>query len=591
MTHQSAIVCPTCRSTTALAHDGVRTLARNFTLVRMLELLEIQESKQFDCGDCDERDTGGAVNRCLECSLFLCRECTRYHGRRRDTKNHQLITISEFKAKAEELHQPTQDVLNLYCPKHKGEHLRLYCVTCEQLICRDCTMIDHVRPEHRYVFVHEAGHHHRQALESALELTARRVPRAEDLIRITDCMIDEVTARARDVEAEVRACLQQQRYQLLMREEELVASIHTLRNTKEKMLHAHKEALELFLGNVRSSCDFTRRILTEGTASEVLATKAQILRQLSTLSSKELNEKLPVDSSLYFLANTQAFAEIVETFATVTVSSSFPPLCQVIGDGVSEATVGKPASFTIITFDTQGEKRDAGGDIISVKVEHPNQEPSSATATFDEHMSLSIEDNANGTYFVQFTPTIASNHAFIHVSIQSTPISNSPFSLEVHKAEVGVAQLPVPATTDAEPPASAPIAVPSPESPKSALIEPEMSSAPPETSTQPPILAASPSQDQEGAMVEFARGNVTMLSGAEPATSASSAEPEDVKGAPPAPSPSDEQASVRDQGDREQGAGEGTMPERDRAPRRGARAGPGGLATTATVAVAAALAK
>lgn len=65
----------------------------------------MQESKKFDCDDCDERDVSGAVNRCLDCQKFLCKECSRFHVRRRETKSHSLISISEFKAKAEVLTQ------------------------------------------------------------------------------------------------------------------------------------------------------------------------------------------------------------------------------------------------------------------------------------------------------------------------------------------------------------------------------------------------------------------------------------------------------------------------------------------------------
>jgi hypothetical protein len=37
-------------------------------------------------------------------------------------------------------------------------------------------MIDHVRPEHRYIFVHEAGANHRMEIVSALKRTNERVP-------------------------------------------------------------------------------------------------------------------------------------------------------------------------------------------------------------------------------------------------------------------------------------------------------------------------------------------------------------------------------------------------------------------------------
>jgi hypothetical protein len=78
----------------------------------------------------------------------------------------------------------------------------------------------------------------------------------------------------------------------------------------------------------RSSCDFTNRLLDEGTEAEVLATKIQIKKQLGLLATKELSDSPPVDAAVHFYANTQALGEVVNSFASVTASSSFPPLCQ-----------------------------------------------------------------------------------------------------------------------------------------------------------------------------------------------------------------------------------------------------------------------
>jgi hypothetical protein len=243
----------------------------------------------------------------------------------------------------------------------------------------------------------------------------------------------EINARARDVETEVRTCLQQQRYQLTLVEERLVAAVRQLREKKEKILSSHREAFDLYLANVKSSCDFTQRILSEGTAAEVLATKVQIKRQLQLLSEKELSEKLPVDASLHFYANTQALSEIIDAFASVTASSSFPPLCQ--AEGLRFAFVGLKSQFRIITFDQVGERRDAGGDHIAIKVERPSEaKTSSLSASADDNSSVEIEDLADGTYMVSFCPS-TSGVLLIHVDIQVTPISSSPFKVVCFDSE------------------------------------------------------------------------------------------------------------------------------------------------------------
>eukprot|EP00615_Pteridomonas_danica_P003869 CAMPEP_0114330546 /NCGR_PEP_ID=MMETSP0101-20121206/1827_1 /TAXON_ID=38822 ORGANISM="Pteridomonas danica, Strain PT" /NCGR_SAMPLE_ID=MMETSP0101 /ASSEMBLY_ACC=CAM_ASM_000211 /LENGTH=91 /DNA_ID=CAMNT_0001460601 /DNA_START=552 /DNA_END=824 /DNA_ORIENTATION=- len=91
-------------------------------------------------------------------------------------------------------------------------------------------MIDHTRPDHRYIFVHEAGATHRMEIVAALKRTVDRIPYAEKLIQDADDLMIDINHRCEDVEAEVRTCLQQQRYQLQIKEEQLIETVRQLRN-------------------------------------------------------------------------------------------------------------------------------------------------------------------------------------------------------------------------------------------------------------------------------------------------------------------------------------------------------------------------
>ena len=101
-----------------------------------------------------------------------------------------------------------------------------------------------------------------------------------------------------------------------------------------------------------------------------------------------------VNASLHFYANTQALGEIIQDFASVTASSSFPPLCQATGEGLKNGIVNKKATFRVITFDQQGEKRFAGGDSVSIRVDNPSAKGSAA----------SLSNGAVITSFTDFTP-------------------------------------------------------------------------------------------------------------------------------------------------------------------------------------------
>ncbi|KAL2079845.1 hypothetical protein ACEWY4_023638 [Coilia grayii] len=103
------------------------------------------------CGGCDCSTVEGC---CVECGEALCVECVSAHRRVRMTRDHTIhtqITTSGFAWKK-------------YCPIHKDEPYKLYCLTCAQLTCRDCQLMLH--RNHSFQFVGEVVSERRQKLEA-----------------------------------------------------------------------------------------------------------------------------------------------------------------------------------------------------------------------------------------------------------------------------------------------------------------------------------------------------------------------------------------------------------------------------------------
>ena len=62
------------------------------------------------------------------------------------TKIVKLATLAELKeGGAKQLERKR------YCSDHEGEELKLYCRTCQEVICRDCTIVTH--KQHDYTFI------------------------------------------------------------------------------------------------------------------------------------------------------------------------------------------------------------------------------------------------------------------------------------------------------------------------------------------------------------------------------------------------------------------------------------------------------
>ena len=122
-------------------------LPTNFFLSNLVSMVAFHgdsESRNLECDNCDNGDP--AAHRCITCSHFLCEFCTQAHRRGRSTRLHTLKSLEEaIKMGSVAMTKPS------VCGEHDGEVRKLFCETCEEAICRDCTILEH--RDHKCSFV------------------------------------------------------------------------------------------------------------------------------------------------------------------------------------------------------------------------------------------------------------------------------------------------------------------------------------------------------------------------------------------------------------------------------------------------------
>eukprot|EP00961_Rhodomonas_salina_P115746 1557937-Rhodomonas_salina.1 len=169
--------CPTCREPCELAAADVRL---NFAMFCVVEAKLIASGEcRLVCQDCDEESD--AVNHCTDCNLLLCQICSDHHDRSKRFRTHALVSVSEIRDKR--LAAPKG---KRFCEKHTQKELRLYCTTCEMLVCDDCCLItDH--KSHDFNLLGEVAGEHRQLLrDEAQRLHAATQPLKEAIALITE---------------------------------------------------------------------------------------------------------------------------------------------------------------------------------------------------------------------------------------------------------------------------------------------------------------------------------------------------------------------------------------------------------------------
>ena len=140
------VTCPKCRKVHGIPAGGLTAFLTDFIEAHGVEARRLGNATQY-CGECGER--GPLSHFCSDCQKHLCSECgLGLHKKLKIYNGHKVYSPAETtvsKLSSKPLH---------YCPVHKAEVLKLYCETCEKVVCRDCTLVEH--RQHNYKFIQDA---------------------------------------------------------------------------------------------------------------------------------------------------------------------------------------------------------------------------------------------------------------------------------------------------------------------------------------------------------------------------------------------------------------------------------------------------
>ncbi|KAJ7392722.1 Tripartite motif-containing protein 45 [Desmophyllum pertusum] len=143
------------------------------------------------------------------------------------TKTHRLLSLEEAKEEG-----PIAVVRPAFCKEHEGEMLKLFCETCDEAICRDCTSWSN--------------------RETTNTLLSRLLFQRNRLCK------------------KVITCFQELTTHLNTRCEELIHDIEEFKMSKLKSLEIQQGELETALGSVGKQCkNFTERALENGSEVEI----------------------------------------------------------------------------------------------------------------------------------------------------------------------------------------------------------------------------------------------------------------------------------------------------------------------------------
>lgn len=233
-------------------------------------------------------------------------------------------------------------------------------------------------------------------------------------------MAEQVEIKAKVVQTEVKALVLRHKKALEERECELLWKVEKIRQVKAKSLYLQVEKLHQSLTKLDSTIAAVSQVLDEGRHLDVLLARERMLTQIHELKALRGLLQVQEDDRFMFTPPDQALYIAIQSMGLIS-SGAFAPVTKAHGEGLKSALRGKPASFTVIGYDHDGEPRLSGGDTVSAIV----------MSVADGNLSAAdVTDHQNGSYTVSYLPKCEGEH-LVSVLVCNQHIQGSPFKVMV----------------------------------------------------------------------------------------------------------------------------------------------------------------
>ena len=292
--------CPTCRHCTELPKEGAGAFPVAFTLNNLKEIhslmKKVADPQQVTCDNCT---TANATGYCKDCSQFLCTECISMHKKWALFANHELTSLDEVTASVSSTSQllaPAKQEATLTCSTH-NKKMKIYCETCDSVICRDCTVRTH--KDHEYDLVSASYTKNCQELEGSLNPVKGKIGALKKVLSALAERESEIRERREGVLEEIHEMVEEMMNVLRESERKLTEQAKRVTDDKLKVLSEQMKSAEMSLSVLEDVEDYVEQSLKTSSSQQVLRSKKQMMERMSEVTAEinveELHPKEKID--------------------------------------------------------------------------------------------------------------------------------------------------------------------------------------------------------------------------------------------------------------------------------------------------------
>ena len=421
---QLSLRCPTCRRSTLLPQaTGVSSLQSAFYVHHLFDVQNVlektKEPKKVQCEKCT-KVSRPATSFCRDCGQFVCASCVDVHANWKEMSSHEIVSVDQLQGEVTK-HVPPKKVTH-FCLKHKEQQLRLYCETCEELICHDCTVRLH--KGHQYDLIGDTFERHKTEISASVDPVKKQKGIVSEKLTGINVRFTKITNQRDQIEADIHKNVRSLIEMLTRREAELVSQLDQVVQPKLKNLAAQRDEVETILAQLDSCLTVVAESLKTGSEEEILKMKKGVMKQIENMTA-EFNEE----------ALTPCEVADVE----ITILPSLANDCGLLGDiyikeksyangrGLEVAMVNERATAFVYVIDQKEKPYTHHAHTITLSCQLVSNMDSNAMINGDVRQ---VKDNQ---YEISYRPSFIGRHQ-LHLKIDNKHIKASPFAVTVNRS-------------------------------------------------------------------------------------------------------------------------------------------------------------
>ena len=388
--------CPECRKETSLPPGGVAELQGAFFVERLKDVYGTMAKAEGKMeAVCEQCSMEKATAFCHQCAEFICADCERLHKKIKLFNGHVVANLVDLK-KSGVKNIPLKEAPEVKCPEH-NQVIGLFCFDCDQLICRDCTIIDH--SGHKVEFLKKCAPESRKTLRDSLA-PLQKVQ--ADIASAEKTLVTEyanVVAQKEEVCKSIKQSFDTKGL-LDQRKKELVKKATTLAQKKKDALSDQKKVFQVAQKEIQLLVELIERNIESTSDQDLMSIRKQLQIKI------EEEEKHHRQLSLKPTATADISCNLPSTDVIPKPSQIFNVNSCELGSSVQLPLLVPTASLTDISANLKC--------VVS---------PSSL-------IKCGVVQKSVGMYTITITPQVRGQHDLI-VKVKNEEIDGSPFRVFV----------------------------------------------------------------------------------------------------------------------------------------------------------------